>query len=186
MNTPHPLDAIRDGWPLFAPFLALFVLFLLVGARTKGRLKTEEAPWNAISLQLAGGAGRAGRIIDSWKRQNMIGEAYRHLKWDAFLIPVYATLLAFGCVLAARAFFGRTTDAYELALAVAWLPLLVGVLDYVENGAMYGMLDGFTGETLPRRAWWCAAVKFAVGLPLAVYSLAGAIWYVWKWARGAL
>ncbi|HEX7174084.1 MAG TPA: hypothetical protein VF240_02205 [Pyrinomonadaceae bacterium] len=186
MLTPHPLNAIHDGWPVLASFSVLLVLFLLIGNRTKGRLLTPEAPRRAVSLELAGTEERAEQIINSWAREGMIGEAYRHLRWDAFLIPVYSTLWALGCVIAARAFFGRGTTAYDVALAVAWLPWLAGVLDYVENGAMYGMLDGFDGETLPRRAWWCAAVKFAIIIPLGVYSLAGVACYAWKWFRGVL
>lgn len=185
MNTWHPFKQLSDGWTV-AAFVVLLGLTAFTMYKTKGRLTTEEAPNNAISLELAGSAERANAIIGSWKKAEMLGEARRHLWWDSLaFIPAYSTFAALACVMAARAFFRTQFEPlYDVALVVAWLPWLAGLCDYVENGAMCAMLGGFSGETWPRVGWWAAFVKFVILIPVFTYALLGAGIYVLKWLVG--
>jgi hypothetical protein len=175
MNTWHPLNLIPEGRPTLAAFAVLLAFAFLTLIKTGGHLKTPQSPYNAISLQLAWSEQRAQSIVGAWKRDELISEARRHLRWDNVFILFYTTLAALGCVIAARAFFTPGTNAYDTALLVAWLPWLSGLFDYVENYGIYRMLGGFEGETLPRLTTSCAAVKFALITPLAVYGLLGAL-----------
>lgn len=187
MNTPHPLKGLEDGGPLLATFAALLILAAFTAYQAWGmNLKTDAAPRRAISLELAFTEQRANDVIESWKDKGVTDEVYYHLIWDNLFIVFYSTLAALGCVMAARAFFGGRPKAYGLALAVAWLPWLAGMFEYVENSAMYAMMDGFKGETLPRLGGRCAAAKFAIIIPVALYALAGSVAYVLKWRRGTL
>ena len=185
MNTWHPFERIPDGWPTLAAFVVLLGLSAFTASRAKGNLKTEAAPCRAISLELAGSGRQANAIISSWKDAGLLDEAYRHLRWDNLLIPCYATLAALACVMAARAAFRWCDPLYSVALVVAWLPWLAGLSEYLENGSMYVMLGGFSGETWPRLGWWGAAVKFVIMIPVTFYALAGAVAYVVRWLLGA-
>ena len=182
MSIWHPFEGLPDGWPTVALFLALVALFLFTMSRTRADLKTKEAPYAVIWLELTCSAERAHAIINSWEGREE--EAYRHLRWDYFFIVVYSTLVALGCVMAARAFFVRGTAWYNAALLLAWLPWVSGLLDYVENWAIYRMLGGFEGEALPRVNCVSAGAKWLTILPLAAYGLVGAVAYIIKGSRG--
>jgi hypothetical protein len=172
---------------MLAVFCVLFALHTFTMLQAAGRhLQTTEAPRRAISLELAGSEQRAKEVIGSWERAGVKDEAYRHLIWDNLFVVFYSTFAALGCVMAARAFFRRRPTAFAVAHVVAWLPWLAGMFEYVENSAMYVMLGGFSGETLPRLGAQCATVKFVMIIPLAVYALAGVIAYFVKWRRGTL
>ena len=187
MHFPHPLNSIDDGGPMLLAFAALFILSLFVASQAAaGKLKFVETPRRAINLELASTKEEADRVIGVWKREVMRDEVYRHLIWDNVFILCYSTLAALGCVMAARVFFGGRPSLYGLALFVAWLPWLAGMFEYVENSAMWAMMDGFEGETLPRLGGRAARAKFAIIIPTALYALAGAAAYIVQWRRGKL
>jgi hypothetical protein len=172
---------------MLAVFCVLLALHTFTMLQAAGRnLQTKEAPQRAISLELAGSEQRAKEVIGSWERAGVKDEAYRHLIWDNLFVVFYSTLTALDCVMAARAFFRRRPVAYAVAHAVAWLPWLAGMFEYVGNSATYVMLGGFSGETLPRLGAQCAAVKFVMIIPLALYALSGVVTYFVKWRRGTL
>ena len=173
MSVRHPLNGIREGRPVWTTLFVLIALELFTMNMTAAQLQTPESPNRAVSLELALSEARAKEIIGAWERDGVKDEAYRHLRWDALFIVFYSTLAALGCVMAARAFFAPGTRAYDVALVVAWLPWLAGLLDYAENWAMYRMLGGFSGEGLPRLASSCATAKFAIIVPVALYAFAG-------------
>lgn len=58
-----------------------------------------------------------------------------------------------------------------IGVVLAWAQLLAGVLDAVENWVLYRILMGATCTYLPRIAWWCAAVKFAIVVAGLVFLL---------------
>lgn len=187
MHFPHPLNSIADGGPMLAAFAALFLLALFTASQAAAtKLWSPETPRRAINLELASTEQEARRVIGVWERAGLRDEVYRHLIWDNVFIVCYSTLAALGCVMAARAFFGGRPSLYGLALFVAWLPWLAGMFEYVENSAMWAMMDGFEGETLPRLGGRAARAKFAIIIPTALYALAGAVAYVVQWRRGKL
>jgi|GEM_PF-3544400 len=179
----HPLDYLTpEGWPAWALFAALFCATAFFAVKTKADLATAEAPLAAISLELAYSGERAGRIIDSWKEGGgaMLTEARRHLRYDSYLIVAYSLLLALGCVIAAREMHERGSVPFCVALAVAWLPLLAGAFDFVENSAMGRMLDSGATDALARRAHLFASLKFLLLGGAVVFTLAGFATALWK------
>lgn len=179
MNFWHPLERIPDGWPTVVAFFVLLGCFFFTASRTKAKdiLETKAAPNRAISLEFAGSEKRAREIVNSWGSEAAKAEAYRHLRWDNLFIIFYSTLIALGCVMGARVLLKSYEPLYGIALFVAWLPWVAGLLDYVENEAMYVMVGGFSGEALPRVGWLSAALKFVILIPVASYALVGAAAY---------
>lgn len=176
MNIWHPLNAIPEGWPVWIAFVLLFVLAALAGRLTRQEaLKTEHAPWSVISLELAAfKKGQAKEILDEWSEAGKLDLFRKHLFRDTFLfIPLYTTMLALGCVMAARVFHSQETNVSGFGLLLAWLAWVAGLLDLVENYAMWKMLDGFKGEGLPWLATGPATLKFILILATALYGLAG-------------
>jgi hypothetical protein len=168
-----------EGWLVWIIFWALCCVSAWLGIRTTGDLKTEAAPWGAVSLELAGSEGKARGIIDSWERGQtrrgvgMLAEARRHLRVDSYFIVAYSLLLAVGCLIAARELHHPQSTAFRLGLLLALLPLLAGAFDYVENSAIKRMLDGGPIADLARRAYTFASLKFAIVAVTALYALAG-------------
>ena len=174
MNIAHPLNAIPEGWPIWLTFIILLALTAIFGRLTKQDLKTTESPLNAISLEFAAfQKSKAQRIVKAWTNENKLDLARKHLFWDSFFILAYSTLLALGCVMTARVLHQPQTDAYSLALFVAWLPWLAGLLDFIENYAIWKMLYGFEGEGLPWLATAPATLKFIIGIGTGIYTLFG-------------
>ena len=174
MNIPHPLEAIPEGAATWLTFAALVVLFLVFGKLAGPDLdskKISKCNRRIIALERPADADDARAVIAEWKDAGRLDAVRRSIWWDYVFILVYTTLAALGCVIAARAFFKEGSAEYNAALLIAWLPLLAGLLDCVENYAMLGMLDGFEGETLPRLARWCATVKFCIIIPIAGWVL---------------
>ena len=172
----HPLNAVPEGWPVWIAFTFLSVLLVIFGWFTKRDLKTEASPNNAVSLQFAAfKKGRAQTIIESWTKENKLGQAKAHLFWDSFFILAYSNLLALGCVMAARVLHEPGTSGHNLGMLLAWLAWLAGVFDFVENYAAWKMLDGFSGEGLPWLVTGPATLKWLLALAALIYSTIGII-----------
>lgn len=179
MNIYHPLEAIPEGAATWIVFVVLLILFLVLGNLAGPDLdspKVSKRNRRIIALERPADAADARSVIAEWQEAERLDTVRRSIRWDNLFILAYTTLTALGCVIAARAFFKQGGTAYGVAILVAWLPWLAGLLDYVENYAMSKMLDGFEGETLPSVAWWCATVKFGIILPLAVWGIVGVVW----------
>jgi hypothetical protein len=176
MKTYHPLDSIPAGAATWLTFGALAVLFLIFGRLAGPNLDAPGVTHHRIrALEQPADAKDAHAVIAEWEKAGRLDAVRGSILWDNFFIPVYTTLIALACVIAARAFFQQGSTAYSIALLLAWLPWLAGVLDYGENCAMLRMLDGFEGEALPRVARWCATVKFSLALPLGARGVRGAL-----------
>jgi hypothetical protein len=176
MNISHPLEAIPQGWPTWTFFVTWLVLLLLTGTLAGPDLDVPGVTRkHIVALERPADAKDARAVIDEWERAGRLVEVRRSIRADNVFVIVYSTLTAFACVIAARAFFDPGSRGYGVALLVAWLPWVAGVLDYVENYAMHRMLGGFTGETLPQLSWWCATLKFAVIILLGLWGLVGVV-----------
>ena len=179
MNIYHPLDAIPQGWPTWTFFFTWVVLSLTTGMLAGPDLDApgiQEKRQRILALECPAGEKEAHEVINEWAKAGRLGGVRRSILFDNVFVIVYVVFVAFACVLAARAFFCPGTHGHGAALILAWLPLLAGLLDYVENFAMYRMLSGFTGELLPRLSWWCATMKFVIILSLLAWGLFGAAW----------
>lgn len=95
----------------------------------------------AASLQLARNPAVAHRILTSWNDRHhgadTIAVARALLVWDHLLIPLY-TMGLFGACRAAALKFDSPWDS--IVKQVAWLPIVAGVLDMIENDGLNRML----------------------------------------------
>lgn len=170
MSISHPLGFLPTNLrkPIFwfslgltAACVAVFGMFLdppLVSSASTG----------IVSFELAGSAERATAIVNSWDSRARLFAAFG-LGFDFLFIPVYATALGAGLLLAA----GRLKGVWAaLANLLGWGAYLATLLDAVENIALFSILNGNIGAN-PQIAFWCASIKFGLLLAGLVCGLAG-------------
>ena len=181
----HPLANIpsTSRKPLFWAFLAgtliLFAIFRVLDAP----LQTSVAPSGVVSFELAGTPSQAQAIIDSWHAAgepgaDMVSRAYSFavfgLGIDYLFMPLYATALALGILLAA----GRHPGWFSaLGAWLGWGAYAAALFDAVENYALVRMLIlNEVWTPYPEIAAWCATLKFGLLVLGLVYALVGRIW----------
>lgn len=189
----HPLENIpvTSRKPLFFAFLAgtliLFAVFRILDAP----LRTPAAPSGIVSFELAGTPFQAQAIIDSWHEMayllssvegepvpGMVSRAYAFAAFglgiDYLFMPVYATALALGILLAAsrhKGWFGM------LGIWLGWGAYAAAIFDAVENYALARMLlMNEVWSPNPEVAAFSATVKFGLLLLGLFYALVGWLW----------
>ena len=175
----HPLENIpsTSRKPLFWAFLAgtliLFAIFRILDAP----LRTAAAPNGIVSFELAGTPFQAQAIIDSWHEMaflvssvegepvpGFVSRAYAFAAFglgvDYLFMPVYATALAFGILLAAGkhgSWFAR------FGAWLGWGVYAAALFDAVENYALARMLlMNQVWSPYPEVAAFSASVKFVL------------------------
>jgi hypothetical protein len=189
----HPLENIPSASrkPLFLAFLAgtltLFAVFRVLDAP----LRTPAAPNGIVSFELAGTPFQAQAIIDSWRVTGLLisdvagepvpGIVSRAISFAAFglgidylFMPVYATALAMGILLAA----GRHKGWFAaLGAWVGWGAYAAALFDAIENYALARMLLlNEVWSPYTEVAAFSATVKFGLLLLGLFYALVG-----WSW-----
>jgi hypothetical protein len=181
----HPLANIpsTSRKPLFWAFLAGTLILFAVFRVLDAPLRTPAAPSGIVSFELAGTPSQAQAIIDSWlvvgePLPGMASRAYSFavfgLGIDYLFMPLYATALALGIVLAA----GRHPGWFSaLGAWLGWGAYAAALFDAVENYALVRMLVLNEFWTpYPEVAAFCATVKFGLLLLGLGYALVGWIW----------
>jgi hypothetical protein len=179
----HPLENIPTTrkpffWAFLAGTLILFAVFRVLDAP----LRTSAAPNGIISFELAGTPTRAQAILDSWNETTpgVISRAYSFaafgLGLDYLFMPLYATALALGILLAA----GRHQGWFSgLGVWLGWGAYVAALFDAVENYALARMLlMNQIWSPYPEVAAFSATVKFGLLLLGLVYALVG-----WAWPK---
>lgn len=147
--------------------IALSIALTSIGAP----LITDPAPRGIVSLELAGSAATAERMLASWSAP-LRERAMLSLGLDYLYLLVYPAWFSLACVLIARratAWHGR------LGRALAWLVLPTGVLDAVENLALIRIVLDGPSDGWAALAFWCAAPKFGLLLLAAPYIVVGGL-----------
>jgi len=189
----HPLESIPSAsrkplfWTLLAGTLILFAVFRVLDAP----LRTPAAPSGIVSFELAGTPFQAQAIIDSWHEMaflesSVAGEpvpgivsrafsfAVFGLGIDYLFMPVYATALALGILLAA----GRHKGWFAtLGAWLGWGAFAAALFDAIENYALAHMLLlNEVWTPYPEVAAFCASIKFGLLLLGLFYALVGWVW----------
>jgi len=174
----HPLQFIPPASRklLFFMFLAgtlgLFAVFRVLDTP----LQTPAAPSGIVSFELAGTPFQAQTILDSWRDQTGLAYAFAAfgLGIDYLFMPVYATALALGILLAV----GRHTGWFAIVGAwLGWGAYVAAIFDAVENYALTRMLlMNEVWTPYPQMAAFCATVKFGLLLLGLLYALVGWLW----------
>ena len=164
---------------------ALAYLFVDLGGRTSQPLKTPDAPWKVVSLELNSSTERASRIVASWdaleeERRKQSGSSSQprlideHLYWDTRFICAYASLAAVACWISAE-FLARNgrlklrTGAYVMLAQIA-----AGACDYGENAAIHRMVTAPPVFPWPQLCFAFSLTKWlliSVGEALVLWSI---------------
>lgn len=150
----HPFERIPVGWARGLVFALLFSATILLGSLTNVELK----PRRMAYLELAGSQKRAAEVIDAWQANGCYENALTLQTWDDYFLIFYPLTLSLLCVIVADVYGDFT---HKLGLWLAWLALVAGILDFVENRAINQMLTGHF-EGWPQLSLVCAAPKFLI------------------------
>jgi hypothetical protein len=189
MSLWHPFDRVPEQarWPLLALLLA-FSFWLGTKAGADGYLYNSQiAPDGIVSLEMAGNADEAQRIIRFWDLWGARDDARGSVVYDYVFLIFYSATIALACVMAAP-LMGRGRRWHKrLGYALAWAQWLAALFDAVENVALLKMLSlaGF-GNTWPAVARWCAIPKFLLIFSGIAYVLVTTlVWHAF-WSKSRL
>ena len=124
-------------------------------------LRTAEAPWGIVSLELAWSSASAGRILDSWNEDARLYAAFG-LGFDYLFLCAYGaltwSLLRLRAMALARAQRARWARACRSLSFAAWA---AAGCDALENAALWRVLAD-QAAPWPMMAAILASAKFAV------------------------
>ena len=171
VSPPFASLSASYGRRLMWLFIGLALLITFISTNINQPLRTAAAPQGILSYEFAGDLATAQAIINSWDAPAKLRAAFG-LGLD-FLYPVvYGMAISLAVVAASGAFKGRLA---QLGAWLAWGVWLAAALDYVENIALWQLLQGSSNALLPQIAWWCAAFKFLLLVLAILYALWGGI-----------
>ena len=171
----HPLGFIPDGkrktvfYVALAATLIVMAIFRFV---LDPPLQTEAAPQGIVSFELAGSQLIAEEIIASWDATAQLYAAFG-LGFDFLFMPIYATAIALGVLLAARRHPGKFAT---VGIWVGWGAFAAALFDSAENICLFNLLLGNNGANYAGMAAIYATVKFGLILLGIGYALIGWIW----------
>lgn len=189
----HPLEntSSTSRKPLFWAFLAGTLILFAVFRVLDTPLRTSAAPSGIVSFELAGTPSQAQAIIDSWHEMafllssvegepvpGFVSRAYAFavfgLGIDFLFMPVYATALALGILLAS----GKHGNWFSMFGAwLGWGAYAAALFDGVENYALARMLlMNEVWSPYPEVAAFSASIKFILLLLGLFYALVGWLW----------
>jgi hypothetical protein len=171
----HPLTFIPNNnrrrifFIFFAVTLLIMAVFRFV---LDPPLQTEAAPQGIVSFELAGTQAKAEEIISSWDASAQLYAAFG-LGFDFLFMPVYATAIALGVLLAA----GRYPGKFEsLGAWVGWGAYAAALFDSAENICLFNLLLGNTGANYANMAAIYASAKFGLILLGVAFAVIGWVW----------
>jgi hypothetical protein len=132
-----------------------------------------------IALELAGSVARADLILTEWsqatrlERRQLDDQLHKAILYDFAFIPLYASAIGLACLAVAAA--AREGELWwRLARILAWSQLIAGLLDALENMALWRMTSGRLEGPWPWVARLCALPKFAIVVASILFVLVAA------------
>jgi hypothetical protein len=171
----HPLAFIPDDKRkrVFFIFLAGTLLIMAVFRFVLDPpLQTEAAPQGIVSFELAGSQLEADEILASWDATAQLYAAFG-LGFDFLFMPVYATAIALGVLLAAGRHPGRFAS---IGAWVGWGAFVAALFDSAENICLFNLLLGNSGANYAGMAALYATLKFGLILLGIAFAIIGWIW----------
>ena len=167
----HPLNFVPQNLRLrmFILFAALTATALFIFQFLDQPLRTSAAPAGTVSFELAGTVEKARSIMDSWNNEALINGSFG-LGFDFLFMPLYATTLSLGVLLAAERHRGSWQ---KIGKVLGWGAYLAVVFDSIENMALLSIMRGTIASPYPELAAWCAIIKFGLILGAMLYGLVG-------------
>ena len=172
----HPFAALapaRRG-RYFWILLALTVLLMVVFGITGAALTTPAAPYGVVSFELAGSVATMQKILSSWEAETQLRAAFG-LGLDFLFMPVYASTLAFGSLIASGVLLRKKWPLAGWGGLLAWGAFLAMLCDIIENIALITVIFGTVASPWPEIARWCALPKFGLIFIGIVYVMYGGV-----------
>lgn len=172
------VSQIPTLWLVIGFAIGLALTVIVGGGFKRYALGIPATPYGIIDLELASSADGACRTLTVWRGKQLLARVRPNLWLDMAWIPCYTATMAFGCLLATRAF---PTGLMMIGLVVAGCQVLAGALDYAENVALLRTLRDFERDdehlsaAPPRVAAWCARLKFSLITLGLVYMVLGGV-----------
>ena len=160
----HPFSRIPDGklrlfvMPIAGVSFVLLVVMVELVQRGPGWL-----PFGDLVLSFT--TGRAAEALSTWSVEDRVRIAFIN-GLDYLFGPLYANLLALGCIWAGRLRRGSMRWAGS---AFAWLAWVVLLLDLPENVAYLNLVGGNSGQPWPLISGTCVLVRTALVIVLVLF-----------------
>ena len=170
----HPLDFIPASAykKTFLPLLALTLVLVGVFRLLDGPLQTPAAPNGIVSFELAGTPQKAESILQSWDSRAQLFASFS-LGIDYLFMLTYGLTISLAVLMAGEKHGGKFA---QLGALLGWGILLAGLLDAIENLALWRILIGVGTNSCPRIASISATIKFVLILLGLLFTLAGWVW----------
>ncbi len=155
--TEHPFSRIAEGKlrilvvPIAGVSLVLLVAIVEVVQRGPGWL-----PFGDLVLSFT--SSRAIEALSTWTVEDRVRIAFVN-GLDYLFGPLYANLLALGCIWAGRL---RRDSTSRAGSAFAWVAWLVLLLDLPENVAYLNLVGGNCSQPWPLISGTCVLVRTAL------------------------
>ncbi len=174
MAPPHPLywvPAEHEKKFLYSVLSLLFLSMTGLGIADH-HLQNEVTPLGIVSFQMVGNVAEAQRALSAWGESGRMFAAFS-LGMDYLFLVANALLFAYLAGLVGRKAEGRLPVIASLSAWVAWLFIVAGVFDSIENAAFLVVLAGSSENLWPCLGTLFALLKFLlIGLGV-LYLLAG-------------
>ncbi|HTP08358.1 MAG TPA: hypothetical protein VMP08_08915 [Anaerolineae bacterium] len=163
----HPLSAIpadkrtRVFVPLLIAALVMTFLFRFIGP----------AQPTIVDFELAGIVEKAQSITDAWNPTDRIRAGFS-LGFDYLYMPLYSTMIALACVMAAGVL--KKKAWYSIGILLAWGLWAAALCDATENLALFTELLGNNVAPWPSVAQLCATIKFGL-IALGLLYVSGGV-----------
>ena len=141
-------------------FVATLLLSTVLTVMGQG-LQNDSVPQGIVSYEFAGDLATATQMIESWGKSGRILAGF-HLGLDYLFLVLYPLSISLACALLATYLAPGFRIVVHIGIVLSWAQILAGLLDAIENAALYSLLLGNQNESLPQIAWWAAAIKFAI------------------------
>lgn len=138
-------------------------------------LITESAPLGIVSFELASDIPESRAIINSWDATAQMF-AGLSLGVDFLFLLLYSLCISSACALVSERLKVTSTQFSSLGRVMAWVVLLAGLLDVIENFALIRLLSGAENPTLPVVARWSAIPKFTILIMGVLFIAAGGLY----------
>jgi hypothetical protein len=172
----HPFQNISNSLLVryFWILLGVTVLLGLLLNWISQPLTTEAAPFGIVSFEFAGNPGQAEAMLASWDDQAKLLAAFS-LGFDYLLLITYSTTLVLACVWSMGILKRGKLPLASLGILLAWGQWAAAGFDGLENAALMTVLYGHNISPWPELAWCSAAIKFALIMAGAAFSVYGVI-----------
>ncbi|HEX3147436.1 MAG TPA: hypothetical protein VHR66_05090 [Gemmataceae bacterium] len=170
----HPWNHLKPKTRCRAFLIAAAIAVAMSATMLRLDAPLKERGGGIVAFELAGDLETALALMTNWGERGRLLAAFQ-LGLDYLFIVAYSVSISLGCIVAKDWWRRRWSGPAVFGPLIAWLVVLAGLLDCVENFALMRGLAGAVGEWWPILAFWCASIKFALLILAIAYFVGGGI-----------